>query len=123
MYLQHLQAATDSSRDGIKYYKSKNNNLNKDIKNQFKFINQTIETTNNLIEFEECLIKHELLISKLIDIEPIKNRLFKDYNKGVVKSLGAWGGDFVLATGSKSDMGYFLEKGYKTIFEYSQLIK
>jgi mevalonate kinase len=112
-----------NSRDGIKYYKSKNNNLNKDIKNQFKFINQTIETTNNLIEFEECLIKHELLISKLIDIEPIKNRLFKDYNKGVVKSLGAWGGDFVLATGSKSDMGYFLEKGYKTIFEYSQLIK
>jgi mevalonate kinase len=112
-----------NSRDGIKYYRSKKNILNEEIKNQFKFINQTIVATNNINEFEECLIKHELLISKLIDTEPIKNRLFKDYKKGIVKSLGAWGGDFVLATGSKNDMEYFIEKGYKTIFDYTQLIK
>ena len=112
-----------NSRDGIKDYMSKKNVLDEEIKNQFKLINQTIANTNNLNEFEECIIRHELLISKLIDIEPIKNRLFKDYNNGVVKSLGAWGGDFILATGSKVDMQYFLGKGYKTIFEYSQLIK
>ena len=79
--------------------------------------------TDSLKEFEQCLTMHELLISKLIDIEPIKNRLFKDYDKGIVKSLGAWGGDFVLVTGTKNAMSYFLNKGYKTIFEYSKLIK
>ena len=112
-----------NSRDGIKHYNSKKNILNKDIRNQFKSINKKIVLTDSLKEFERCLATHELLISKLIGIEPIKNRLFKDYDKGIVKSLGAWGGDFVLVTGTKTDMNYFLNKGYNTIFEYTQLIK
>jgi len=112
-----------NSRDGIKDYKSKKNKLTQDIIEQFKSINEKIVITDSLKEFEQCLTKHELLISKLIDIEPIKNRLFKDYDKGIVKSLGAWGGDFVLVTGTKNAMSYFLNKGYKTIFEYSKLIK
>ena len=112
-----------NSRDGIKDYKSKKNKLTQDIIEQFKSINEKIVITDNLKEFEQCLTMHELLISKLIDIEPIKNRLFKDYDKGIVKSLGAWGGDFVLVTGTKNAMSYFLNKGYKTIFEYSKLIK
>ena len=63
-----------------------------------------------------------------IDLDPkviskAKYKIFKDYDQGVVKSLGAWGGDFVLVTGSKTAMNYFLNKGYKTIFEYSKLIK
>jgi len=112
-----------NSRDGIKDYKSKKNKLTQDIIEQFKYINERIVITDSLKEFELCLTMHELLISKLIDIEPIKNRLFKDYDKGIVKSLGAWGGDFVLVTGTKNAMSYFLNKGYKTIFEYSKLIK
>jgi len=112
-----------NSRDGIKDYKSKKNKLTQDIIEQFKSINEKIVITDSLKEFEQCLTMHELLISKLIDIEPIKNRLFKDYDKGIVKSLGAWGGDFILVTGTKNAMSYFLNKGYKTIFEYSKLIK
>ena len=112
-----------NSRDEIKDYKSKKNKLTQDIIEQFKSINEKIVKTDELKEFEQCLTMHELLISKLIDIEPIKDRLFKDYDQGVVKSLGAWGGDFVLVTGSKTAMNYFLNKGYKTIFEYSKLIK
>ena len=112
-----------NSRDGIKDYESKKNKLTQDIIEQFKSINEKIVITDSLKEFEQCLTMHELLISKLIDIEPIKNRLFKDYDKGIVKSLGAWGGDFVLVTGTKNAMSYFLNKGYKTIFEYSKLIK
>ncbi|MDB9712485.1 GYDIA family GHMP kinase [Flavobacteriaceae bacterium] len=119
IYLEEKQ----NSRDGIKTYRSKKNKLTKEIKDQLKLINQTILTTNNLKEFEQCVTKHELLISKIIGFDTLKNKLFKDYDKGVVKSLGAWGGDFALVTGSKLDMNYFLKKGYKTIFNYSQLIK
>jgi len=46
---------------------------------------------------------------------------FSDYS-GSIKSLGGWGGDFVLATGSDQDMNYFRNKGYHTIIPFEQMI-
>ncbi|HMY84500.1 MAG: hypothetical protein KDC31_11690 [Saprospiraceae bacterium] len=43
---------------------------------------------------------HEEVIGSLLDVEPIKLRLYKDFD-GAVKSLGAWGGDFIMFVGSK----------------------
>ena len=112
-----------NSRDGIERYKSRKNELSDEIKKEFININQSILKTNDREEFEKHLNKHELLISNLIGLNTVKEELFKDYEKGTIKSLGAWGGDFILVTGNKADMQYFLKKGYKIIFEYSQLIK
>ena len=39
----------------------------------------------------------------------------------IIKSLGAWGGDFVLAT--RKNKNYFIEKGFDTILSYSEIIK
>ena len=52
---------------------------------------------------------------------PVKKRLFPDY-PGSIKSLGAWGGDFILATGTESEREYFKEKGYTTLRSYRELI-
>ena len=112
-----------NSRDGILNYRSKKNHLSIKFKKELISINEIILTTNNLKEFEKYLNKHELIISNLIGTDTVKDRLFKDYHKGVIKSLGAWGGDFVLATGTKLNMQYFEKKGYKIIFNYSELIK
>ena len=112
-----------NSREGIERYKSRKNELSDEIKKEFININQSILKTNDREEFEKHLNKHELLISNLIGLNTVKEELFKDYEKGTIKSLGAWGGDFILVTGNKADMQYFLKKGYKIIFEYSQLIK
>jgi hypothetical protein len=101
----------------------KKNDITNNIIKEFTNINQSILKTNNIKEFEEYLNKHELLISNLVGLKTVKDELFKDYSKGAIKSLGAWGGDFILATGTKEDMEYFLKKDYKIIFEYSQLIK
>ena len=49
------------------------------------------------------------LLGEILGMEPIKKRLFPDY-PGSVKSLGAWGGDFILATGSAEDQDYFQAK-------------
>ena len=73
-------------------------------------------------EFEKLIVAHEDIISKTINIEPIKKRLFSDYKSGVIKSLGAWGGDFVLVTGNKSNMSYFSNKGYDEIIPYKDLV-
>ena len=112
-----------NSREGIERFRSRKNYLSNEIKEEFIEINQLILKTRERKEFEKYLTRHELLISNLIGLKPIKDELFKDYEKGAIKSLGAWGGDFILATGTKADMQYFIKKGYKIIFDYSQLIK
>ena len=90
-------------------------------------INKINELTNNIVncnslsEFEKLIETHESIISKIINIEPIQKLNFKDYNNGVIKSLGSWGGDFMLATGDKKDLNYFKEKGYNTIYSISDL--
>jgi hypothetical protein len=47
--------------------------------------------------------------------------LFNDY-KGAIKSLGAWGGDFILVTGNEDSISYFKKKGYNTIIPYSKMV-
>jgi hypothetical protein len=54
----------------------------------------------------------------------VQTRLFNEF-PGVVKSLGAWGGDFVLA-GADMDpaaiRSYFEERGYTTIIPYEEMV-
>jgi hypothetical protein len=47
--------------------------------------------------------------------------LFPDF-KGSIKSLGAWGGDYILATGDNTE-NYFKQKGFHKIYTYQELIK
>ena len=79
-------------------------------------------TCDNLRKFEQLIQKHELIISKITKQEPVKSRLFKDYTSGSIKSLGAWGGDFVLVTGRKENMSYFKNKGYTTIIAFKDMV-
>ncbi len=74
-----------------------------------------------LDEFEALIDQHEEVISKIIKTPTIKSLLFSDYS-GSVKSLGGWGGDFVLVTGSENHMNYFKEKGYSTILPFSEMV-
>jgi hypothetical protein len=47
--------------------------------------------------------------------------LFDDF-RGVIKSLGAWGGDFVLAISKDNPTAYFKERGYEVVIPYSEMI-
>ena len=78
----------------------------------------------DLKEFEECVLEHEQVISKALDMPRIKDIHFSDF-WGTVKSLGAWGGDFVLATSSRSDedtIAYFKERGYESVLRFDEII-
>lgn len=76
-------------------------------------------------EFNLLIRMHEALISKLIERIAIKPELFADF-KGEVKSLGAWGGDFFLASTNKWTFEevrkYFENKGLMTVFKWNDLI-
>lgn len=72
----------------------------------------------------ELLQRHEYLIGTYLKMEPVQQRLFPDF-KGVVKSLGAWGGDFVCALSEDpmDDYAYFYNKGYFNVFPFKKMIK
>ena len=75
---------------------------------------------STLSGFETLMEEHEALLSKALKIQPVKQRLFPDYF-GAIKSLGAWGGDFVLATGDEKTRSYFKSKGFETVISYSKM--
>lgn len=76
-------------------------------------------------EFNLLIRMHEALISKLIGRMALKPMFFADF-KGEVKSLGAWGGDFFLASTSKLTFDevkkYFENKGLMTAFKWNDLM-
>ena len=64
-------------------------------------ISEISEITKNILNcddykmFNELISSHEQIISKLISKQTIKKELFNDF-QGEIKSLGAWGGDFIM---------------------------
>ena len=66
-------------------------------------------------------MEHEKIISNIIKLKPVKEKLFPDYF-GEIKSLGAWGGDFVLVTGNEETPNYFKNKGFETFLSYREMI-
>lgn len=78
-------------------------------------------TSTSLIDFELLLKEHEAIIADIIQETPVQERLFADYF-GQIKSLGAWGGDFILATGNDNTKTYFEKKGYETVIPFDEMI-
>ena len=119
IYLNQKQ----NSRHAIANYRKVNSDAKKVTLKQIDEITQNILKTDKLNEFEGLLKSHENLISELIGLDTIKKQKFADYKSGIIKSLGAWGGDFILATAKdKSELEYFKLKGYNTIFQYKELV-
>lgn len=120
LYFIHLNKK-QNSREGIQHYKSQT--FNKDVLiKKLNEITSKILSSNSLNAFELLMKEHETIISEALKIEKVQNRLFSDYN-GEVKSLGAWGGDFVLVTYREGMQAYFNSKGYTTIIPFDEMIK
>jgi hypothetical protein len=60
-------------------------------------------------------------MSNVLEEMTIQEALFPDF-EGVIKSLGAWGGDFVLAVSKENPTDYFTEKGYPVVVPYAKMI-
>ena len=109
-----------NSREGIKRYKELSTNNSAAIQKVSELTDAFINC-NNLIEFEKLMKEHEQLVSKTIKLKMVQEKYFSDYF-GQTKSLGAWGGDFILATGNEDSTNYFNQKGFKTVIPYQDLI-
>lgn len=119
LFFVHLNKKQDSKK-GIAHYKKQE--VDKKIIQRISDISNKILMCYSLSDFEKLMNAHEEIISEIIKIPTIKEQFFSDYS-GTIKSLGAWGGDFVLATGNSSDMDYFRKKGFETIIPFGEMIK
>lgn len=110
------------SRAGIRYYREQ-------LTDAAALVHDLTEITENILEctelsdFEALLLEHEHRLAEAINLERAQTLYFADY-PGVIKSLGAWGGDFVLATSPWPDADtrkWFAQHGFETVLSWDEL--
>ena len=122
LYFVHLNKKQDS-KQGIKSYLK----AVKDRKTLVKSISEIsdqMSETKDLKTFSALMEKHEDIIAHHTGFEKVRDQYFSDY-WGAVKSLGAWGGDFVMATSTKTSIetkAYFEGKGFSTVLPFDEMI-
>ena len=107
-----------NTRVAIAAYQALKNTKKLDF-SELNIITNALLQHSTLEVFESLITEHENLIGKLIQQAPLKTTHFSDYN-GAIKSLGAWGGDFFLASGNEQQ--YFKDKGYNTIIPFKEMV-
>lgn len=114
----HLNQKQDS-REGINFYKSKKKSP--ELVDEFSDITKKIMLCSELENFSELMMIHEHKIANFLEISTVKEKLFSDC-PSFVKSLGAWGGDFVMSAKFGDYKNYFWEKGFPIVFEWENII-
>lgn len=114
----HLNQKQDT-REGISHYRSKPTST--ELINDYSELTKKIVNSHNLKEFSELMTIHEQNLSDFLGIPTVKEKYFQNC-PGFVKSLGAWGGDFVLTSKFGDYVKYFNELGFTKIFQWKDLI-
>lgn len=122
LYFVYLGQKTDS-RIAIKNYIKAVKNKAGLIKSITR-ITEDIQEAKQFKDFTALLDEHENIIASHTGFKKVKDERFPDF-WGSVKSLGAWGGDFVLVgsdRGAEETKKYFASKGYDTMIEYKKMV-
>jgi len=120
IYFVYLNQKRNSKSAIAEYHFNKTNRLT-DYIVTIDTLTQDILAANNIDVFAQLLHQHETLLSALLKTETVKNALFPEFD-GAIKSLGAWGGDFVLVVSKENPKSYFVAKGYETVIPYQEMI-
>ena len=122
LYFVHLNQKQDSSLGIMEYLKV--------VKQKKEFVSGVTQISEELIAakdistFSDLIDRHEDLVHHHTGFKKVKDERFSEYH-GSIKSLGAWGGDFVMVTSDKSPeetLAYFNDKGYHTVLPYQEMI-
>lgn len=111
-----------NSRKAIEVYKKEKTN-SADV-SRISEITRALVETKDFDKFCLLIEEHEEILAKRLGQPKVKETSFSDFN-GCVKSLGAWGGDFVLAASSMPEdqvKQYFKSKGLEICLSYRDLI-
>jgi mevalonate kinase len=95
------------------------------ISKELTMLTREMIDCQNLSTFNKIIGTHEDIVGRALGYEKVKDLRFSDY-WGAVKSLGAWGGDFVLITSDREPSEtreYFDKKGYPTIIPFHEIVR
>jgi mevalonate kinase len=121
VYLNQKQSSKDAIANYKTNYKTKDKtNLAEAIQQANQYTQQLLQA-DNLTTFCEIIDQHEQLLSEILKTKTVKETLFPNF-KGSIKSLGAWGGDFVMAISDKNPTEYFESKGYHVVKNYTDMV-
>ena len=122
LYFVHLNKK-QNSREGIQHYKNLTLDKTEYIE-QISNITQKIILANELDEFCYYIEVHENIVANVLNLPKVKDIYFSDF-PGSIKSLGAWGGDFILVASDEDALTinkYFVDKAFPTILSYNEMI-
>ncbi|MGB3799650.1 MAG: GYDIA family GHMP kinase [Lewinella sp.] len=121
-YFVHRNEKQDS-REGIaKYRESPATGGAKDRISEIS--HELLQQTSDLRAAARLLEEHEQLVGETLGLTPVKQSHFADFD-GTIKSLGAWGGDFVWVISERPFewvRDYFNERGYPTVIAYNDML-
>lgn len=119
IYFVYLNKKRDS-KDAIANFRKKQKNLSEEIKQVSQMTDELLQI-QDLQFFIDFFKKYEQNLSEILETPTIQKELFPDFN-GLVKSLGGWGGDFVMVASEQNPTEYFKQKDYNIIIPYSDMI-
>jgi mevalonate kinase len=122
LYFVHLGKKQDS-RFSLAAFESRGINPAPWL-NTLVHLTMQLRFAETLSDFSEHLRKHEEVIAALTGFSPVQALHFADF-PGTVKSLGAWGGDFVLAASSLPEpelRHYFATRGFSTVLAWRDMV-
>lgn len=121
IFFIHLGVKQDSSKSVSEFH-----NKEKDLQSEIKLISELsseILNAGKVQDFNYFISEHESIISSVIKQPKVKNLYFSDF-EGEIKSLGAWGGDFIMASSNWDNdkiKSYFANKNLNTIFRFDEM--
>ena len=119
IFFVYLNKKQDSKAAITSYY-NKIGDVHKTIPAINKITKRIVEASH-LKECALALEEHEIALSNILELPTVKEALFPDFD-GVIKSLGAWGGDFVMSVSKENPTDYFKEKGFEVVVPYEKMI-
>lgn len=121
LYFLYLDRKQDSRESVSKLLKA--NPPTESQLNQISQISEALTQCSQLIDFENLITEHEALIASYIKQKTVKKLIFSDFS-GSIKSLGAWGGDFIMITSklSREEISHWFQtKGYSVLFSLDEI--
>ena len=119
LYFVYLNKKQNSKAAIASYYAKKNDST--DLISQIDRLTHKIASASDIQKFRQYIDEHEQIMSSVLEMKTAKELYFQNFS-GSIKSLGAWGGDFVLAISEENSIAYFHKKGFSTVVPYREMI-
>jgi mevalonate kinase len=111
-----------NSREGIRYYRELGG-TQASLVDEVSELTRAFHQATTLIEAQQAAAAHEDFISQVLQMDKVQDQRFADF-PGTIKSLGAWGGDFVMVLSDWEEerlKTYFAEKGCTAVLSYGEM--